>query len=61
MGRRPSRIAQSDIDRAVRAYGKSGIQVRVVYNRDGSTMIEPMPMTGDSPGIAEDAPKEVVL
>ena len=41
MPRRPARIAESDITRAVRAYSKAGIQVRVIYNRDGSTVIEP--------------------
>jgi hypothetical protein len=42
MPRQPARIQESDIRRAVRAYGAAGLQVRVIYNRDGSTVIEPV-------------------
>jgi len=42
MSRRPARITEADITRAVRAYGKAGQQVRVVFAQDGSTVIEPL-------------------
>jgi hypothetical protein len=41
MPRQPARIQEADIRRAVRAYGTAGLQVRVIYNRDGATVIEP--------------------
>jgi hypothetical protein len=42
MSRRPARITEADITRAVRAYGKAGQQVRVIFAEDGSTVIEPV-------------------
>jgi hypothetical protein len=42
MSRRPARITEADITSAVRAYGKAGQQVRVVFAQDGSTIIEPV-------------------
>lgn len=42
MARKPARLGESDIRRVVSAYRKEGIQVRVIYCADGSTVIEPV-------------------
>jgi hypothetical protein len=54
MPRQPARIQESDIRRAVRAYGTAGLHVRVIYNRDGSTVIEPVAGPAPSLAIRED-------
>ena len=58
MSRRPARISEADITRAVRAYGKAGQQVRVVFSRDGSTVIEPVTAQASSAALPETSPNE---
>lgn len=58
MSRNPARITEADITRAVRAFGKTGQQVRVVFARDGSTVIEPVGPQQPATGLSETEPNE---